>query len=84
MCIRIKEINMSVSHCLMVEIQDLSKVLTKGLTRLQTLFQKMLTNALSHERMTPLNSIVNLSDLVRKKCQTYAMKFDRDNNLSEA
>jgi len=52
----------------MVEINDLSKVLTKGLTRLQSLFQKMLTNALSHERMTPLNSIVNLSDLVRKKC----------------
>lgn len=31
----------------------------------------MLTNALSHERMTPLNSIVNLSDLVRKRCQAF-------------
>ncbi len=75
---------MSVGTCLMVEIQDLSKVLTKGLTRLQTLFQKMLTNALSHERMTPLNSIVNLSDLVRKRCQTFMMKYDPNNNLSEA
>ena len=29
----------------------------------------MLTNALSHERMTPLNSIVNVTENVRRYCQ---------------
>jgi hypothetical protein len=28
----------------------------------------MLTNALSHERMTPLNSIVNVTDNLRRYC----------------
>jgi len=31
----------------------------------------MFTNALSHERMTPLNSILNLSTLVKKKCSEF-------------
>ena len=52
----------------MLEIMDLSDLQTKGVARLQSLFQKMLTNALSHERMTPLNTIVNLTDLVKKRC----------------
>lgn len=52
----------------MVEIADLSDVQTRGLSRLQKLFQRMLTNALSHERMTPLNSIVNVTDNLRRYC----------------
>jgi hypothetical protein len=52
----------------MVEIADLSDVQTRGLSRLQKLFQRMLTNALSHERMTPLNSIVNVTDNLKRYC----------------
>lgn len=50
----------------MVEINDLSDVQTRGLSRLQKLFQRLLTNALSHERMTPLNSIINVTENMRK------------------
>ncbi len=50
----------------MVQISDISDAQTAGLARLQLIFQQKLTNALSHERMTPLNSIVNISERVLK------------------
>lgn len=50
----------------MVQISDISDAQTTGLARLQLIFQQKLTNALSHERMTPLNSIVNISERVLK------------------
>jgi hypothetical protein len=67
--IKMSEIKSSFDTFIMVEISDLSDVQTRGLSRLQKLFQRMLTNALSHERMTPLNSIVNVTENVRKYCQ---------------
>ena len=69
--IRIKEIELSTGNCLLVEITDFTDVQTKGISRLQSLFQKMLTNALSHERLTPLNTIVNLSSSIRKRCKNH-------------
>jgi len=45
----------------------------------------MLTNALSHERMTPLNSIVNTAEIVRKKFQKLTSDFLQfDNNKSQS
>ena len=51
----------------LVYVTDISKIQTKGLQRIQKLFQTILTNALSHERMTPLNSMINCSELLIEK-----------------
>lgn len=34
----------------------------------------MLTNALSHERMTPLNSIINTADRIKRDCEKELQK----------
>ena len=46
----------------------------------------MLTNALSHERMTPLKSIVNVSALVKKRCQELILdaQYVEKNSNSES
>ena len=80
MSINISEIKSNFDHFIMVEIADLSDVQTKGLSRLQKLFQRMLTNALSHERMTPLNSIVNVTEQVRNYCRKEILKDKNENN----
>ena len=35
---------------------------------MEHVYQTMLTNGLSHERLTPLNSIINMTELVLLKC----------------
>lgn len=53
---------------LILFITDHSQTCTRSLINLQNRFQNMLTNALSHERMTPINSVINLSEILVKKC----------------
>ena len=52
---------------LIVSLHDISESQHKGTRRLQKLFQSMLTNALSHERMTPLNLILHHSLTLSKR-----------------
>lgn len=54
---------------------------TKELLRVQSSFQQMLTNALSHERLTPVNSIVNLSEMLRKKISSITEDLKKHKDL---
>jgi len=47
-----------------IYICDISDVHSIGLSKIQKSFQTTFTNALSHERLTPLNSILNMSELI--------------------
>jgi hypothetical protein len=49
---------------LLLEVQDLSKVIECTLDKLKQHCQMVMTNALSHERMTPLNQILTLSSQI--------------------
>ena len=64
--VKISEIRVNLVNYIMIQISDLSDAQTKGLARLQKFLQQKFTNALSHERMTPLNSIVNGSARILK------------------
>ena len=50
----------------LMEVFDLTEVYQASSSHLQQEFQSMLTNALSHERLTPLNTIINTSQLIHK------------------
>ena len=54
-----------VPHVL-VRVEDLSPVMETTLTDLRALCQTTLTNALAHERMTPLNKILSFCTSIRQ------------------
>ncbi len=56
----------TVSKRVMMEVFDLTEVYHASTSHLQHEFQNMLTTALSHESLTPLNTIINTSQLVHK------------------
>jgi hypothetical protein len=49
---------------ILVFVSDLTEVQSLGLVSMQKSFQQTFTNALTHERMTPLNSIKSCSDFI--------------------
>lgn len=49
---------------------------------MERVYQRMLTNALSHERLTPLNSIINMTELVLKKCNAILDSSDQSLEIS--
>lgn len=51
-----------------VYLTDVTDVLEAGLLKLQDKFQILLTNGLSHERLGPLNSSVNITEIISRKC----------------
>ena len=53
-----------------IHVNDISDYQTAGLMKMQHLFQKTLTNGLSHERLTPLNGIILNTELVLHKIET--------------
>ena len=57
--IKLMEVIHGESKFIVVSIADLSKLQNLSFKIIQTNYQKILTNALSHERMTPLNAIIN-------------------------
>jgi len=56
----------TISKRVLMEVFDLTAVYRASTSHLQQEFQSMLTNALSHERLTPLNNIINTCQLVHK------------------
>lgn len=55
------------AHHILTFVDDLTEVQALGLNTMQKSFQQTFTNALTHERMTPLNSILNCSHSIIKK-----------------
>lgn len=51
-------------------ITDLTRLQNIGLRRIQKSYQSTLINALSHERKTPLNAIINGCEQIQKKCKS--------------
>jgi len=48
-----------------IEIQDCASAVLTALNRLEAHCHVVLSNALSHERLTPLNKILNLSQQIK-------------------
>ena len=51
--------------CQIVTIKDLSYIVTQSRKKLRLNYQQQLSMAMSHETMTPLNSILQLAECVR-------------------
>ncbi len=70
-----------------VYLYDISNVQSAGLMKIQNKFQSLLTNGLSHERLGPLNSMINMSELLLRKCEQFFKqrklneKKDREDNI---
>jgi len=58
---------------LVLSVLELTELCSQSLQNIQTHYQKLLTNALSHERITPINSIINLTEVLLNK---HSMKRD--------
>jgi hypothetical protein len=52
-----------------VYLTDVTDVLEAGNIKIQNKFQMLLTNGLSHERLGPLNSSVNITEIIARKCE---------------
>lgn len=50
-------------------LTNLTKVQKESLATITQQYQQMMTNALSHERLTPLNAIINGCEFIQKKIQ---------------
>jgi len=59
-----KTVNFKEIKRVLVEVTDLTAVYRASTSHLKREFQSMLTNALSHERLTPLNNIINSCQLM--------------------
>ena len=46
---------------------DISDLMAIGFSKMLNFYQTPLTNAISHERLTPLNTIINCCETVRKE-----------------
>lgn len=51
-----------------VFVTDVTDLLEAGLNKMQNKFQTLLTNGLSHERLGPLNSSLNITEIIVNKC----------------
>jgi signal transduction histidine kinase len=56
----------------MLVIRDITYILRHEKSRIKSNFQQQLTATLSHEQMTPLNSILALSDIVHTQMKQAA------------
>ena len=54
----------------MIIITDISKALASEKMKIQYNMQQQLTASLSHEQMTPLNAILNLSEIIISEMKT--------------
>jgi hypothetical protein len=66
--IKISEITIGADDLIAVSVRDLSRMHQIGLQKTQKFYQSILTNALSHERMTPLNAIINGCESIKRRC----------------
>ena len=78
----IEQKNVNGKKFLLIEVFDLSEAYKMSRKKLQKEFQCLLTNALSHERLTPLNSIINLNEISEFKLNMleYSLKEQSKGN----
>lgn len=61
------KIEINAQMCIGVCVTNFSQLSLKCVRQITTKFQNTLTNALSHERLTPLNMIINGCESIMKK-----------------
>lgn len=50
-----------------MSVTNITEMIKESLIKITQEFQKTLTNAISHERLTPLNAIINCCESVSKR-----------------
>ena len=65
--LKLIKVQLGDEECVLINFEDQTEILQKALIKLQKHSQKVIINALSHERMTPLNSILNISEIILKE-----------------
>jgi len=80
--VTIEQKNVNGKKFLLIEVFGLSEAYKISRKKLQKEFQCLLTNALSHERLTPLNSIINLNEISEFKLNMleYSLKEQSKGN----
>ena len=58
-----------------VLINDISDFLKNQHSKMKSNFTKQLTATLCHEVMTPLNCIINISDILKISCDSFFQKL---------
>ena len=77
--LKLVKVQIGQEESVLVHFEDQTEILQKAVIKLQKHSQKVIINALSHERMTPLNSIINISEIIlREKALSdqYLKKID--------
>lgn len=62
--LEIKTIRLSEATRQLLVISDITYILKSEKSKIKHNFQQQLTASLSHEQMTPLNAILNVSDIM--------------------
>jgi signal transduction histidine kinase len=65
--IEIKTVQLENEPHQLVVMSDISYILRNERSQIKSNFQEQLTATLSHEQLTPLNSIINLSDIQTRR-----------------
>lgn len=65
--LKLVKVQLGEEECVLVNFEDQTEMLQKAVNKLQKHSQKVIINALSHERITPLNSIINMSEIILKE-----------------
>jgi signal transduction histidine kinase len=65
--IEIKTVQLENESHQLVVMSDISYILRNERSQIKSNFQEQLTATLSHEQLTPLNSIINLSDIQTRR-----------------
>jgi signal transduction histidine kinase len=65
--VSIKFFRIQGSNCIGVSVTSITEMIKESLSKITQQFQKTLINAISHERLTPLNAIINCCESVSKR-----------------
>ena len=63
--VEVKELDLSEEKRQLLVISDITFILQSEKTKVKHNFQQQLTASLSHEQMTPLNAILNITDILQ-------------------
>jgi signal transduction histidine kinase len=84
--VEVQKISLNNHNLLVVTIKELTDACQLALKKLQINYQKLLTNAVSHERLTPINSIIGLTEVLIRQCSRGkdSSVFNRKNEHSSS
>ena len=70
----LKKINFEFKDSYLIIIQNINDVINNQNHRMQSHYQEALTATISHEQLTPLNSIINFSKYLFEKFQLHILE----------